>query len=415
MRKKIFATISCLLLFLVWASTCNIWVASYEDLRVMPGLPQGIPTEPESSDPVLKEVTTEGDDAEGYNTIYVLVFGDEEERAVTRHSLTWDEYAAKQLERGDEFLVEYFGIDIRILGFENWDSDDSLNSMEDLWYELESETSQYLNQRYVGEWWTDNVDAIVGITSQVDPQPAGLAPNPSQLDDGRIFTLLNWQVHWADDNLVQHEFSHLYYAPDHYSDCCAMAYHEHFRLWIVEDSIWWVCNYVDCGYLTYHWCGSCYTLIQSNADIYVGGGCPILSVYNGTGYFEEGLLDIHNPDAKDIIEDLVLSCTPIPMEHRFLMRLTEHNRTHSYIDQVRLVAIYYGMEIQLPLVSAVHSAEGNVLWELLLSDDVRADLWGAEHNNGTSEYIDLKFVALEGLEFEDFHFIIEGHNFEFEK
>ncbi len=116
MRRKIFAAMFCLLLFPVLASTSNIRAADREDLKVMPGLPQGIPTEPESPDPVLEEVTTEGDDAEGDNTIFVLVFGDEEERAVTRNSLTWKEYAAKQLERGDEKLVQYYGIDIRILG-----------------------------------------------------------------------------------------------------------------------------------------------------------------------------------------------------------------------------------------------------------------------------------------------------------
>ena len=141
------------------------------------------------------------------------------------------------------------------------------------------------------------------------------------------------------------------------------------------------------------------------------GGCPMLSVYDGTEYVEEGLLDIHNPDEEDVITSHNLTTTPESVEHRYLMRLTEHNQTHSHIDQVQLYATLNNeTEIKLPLVSAVHSKDGDVLQELLLSDDVRADTLGADHNNGTSEYIDLKFVAPEGLEIEEFTFIIEGYN-----
>lgn len=142
-----------------------------------------------------------------------------------------------------------------------------------------------------------------------------------------------------------------------------------------------------------------------------GGGCPILLIYGGTGYVEEGLLDIHNPDGIDVIASQVLIHTLEPVEHRYLLRLTEHEQTHSHIDRVQLFAtLKNGMEIKLPLVSAFHSEDGDVKQELLLSDDVRADTLGADHNNGTSEYIDLKFVAPDGLEIQQFTFIIEGHN-----
>jgi len=140
----------------------------------------------------------EGGEAEGTNPLYVLVFGDEEERMQQYvylgspfNYMSWDEYAGGQLERGDDALVANYGIDIRILGFEEWDSDDSLTTMEELWYELEGDTEQYLNQIYYGEWWSDIVDAIIGITHQVDPNPiAGLSPGSEYLDQGRIFTLL---------------------------------------------------------------------------------------------------------------------------------------------------------------------------------------------------------------------------------
>ena len=142
-----------------------------------------------------------------------------------------------------------------------------------------------------------------------------------------------------------------------------------------------------------------------------GGGCPILSVYNGTGYVEEGLLDIHNPDGIDQITSHVLIHTPEPTEHRYLLRLTEHPQTYSHLDQVQLFAILTnGTEVKLPLVSVIHSEYGNVKQELLVSDDVRAVMLGENWNNGTSQYIDLKFAAPDELEIQQFTFIIEGYN-----
>jgi hypothetical protein len=72
----------------------------------------------------------EVDDVKASHPIYVLVFGDEEEREVHRKIAVdgwpqpWYQYAGFQLERGDEALINNFGIDIRILGFLEWDSDD---------------------------------------------------------------------------------------------------------------------------------------------------------------------------------------------------------------------------------------------------------------------------------------------------
>jgi len=142
-----------------------------------------------------------------------------------------------------------------------------------------------------------------------------------------------------------------------------------------------------------------------------GGGCPILSVYDETEYALEGLLDIHNPDGIDVIASHVLIHTPEPVEHRYLLRLTEHPQTYSHIDQVRLFAMLTnGTIVKLPLVSAVHSEDGNVKQKLLVSDDVRTVMLGENWNNGTSQYIDLKFVAPGEFEIETFTFIIEGHN-----
>jgi len=153
---------------------------------------------------------------------------------------------------------------------------------------------------------------------------------------------------------------------------------------------------------------------SSSLTVYIssgGGGCPILSVYDGTGYALEGLLDIHNPDGIDVVASHVLIHTPEPVENRYLLRLTEHPQTYSHLDQVQLFAMLTnGTEVKLPLVSAIHSEYGNVKQKLLISDDVRAVMLGEDWNNDTSQYIDLKFVAPDELEIETFTFIIEGHN-----
>jgi len=143
-----------------------------------------------------------------------------------------------------------------------------------------------------------------------------------------------------------------------------------------------------------------------------GGGCPILSVWNGTDYFEEGLLNIHNSDGIDVVYQHTLVSTPQSVNGAYLMRLTEHHQTHSYIDQVKLYAILEdGTMKRLPLIYAHHSEDGNVLPQLLFSDEWKTDTLGADHNNGTSQSIDLKFAALSpNLEVTGFMFQIEGNN-----
>jgi len=428
----------------------------------------------------------EVDDAEGNHPLYVLVFADEEERELP---LNWEEWAKLQLERGDEALVANFGIDIRILGFLEWDSNDSKTTMTGLWFDLESKTSQYLRQWYDGEWWSNYVDAIIGMTAQAtpdEPNIPGKAPGPEYLDQGRTFILVKWQGYWMDDNIVQHEISHLFYADDHWYTCCVMAGHTHSQTWIWEDGLWWVFNDIPCAYTAYSWCNDCFGVIEQNSGRYVlqtltisassggttipapgtytynygssvtvtpsatsgyvfscwlldggmyyqnpitvtmdadhtltayfsysgGGGCPILYVYNGTEYICEGLLDIHNPEGVDVVFEHTLVSTPQRVHGAYLFRLVEHPQTHSYIDQVKLYAILEDKSIvELPLIRARHSEYGNVLPQLLFSDDWKTDTLGANLNNGTSQSIDLKFLALPpNVKIIGFVFQIEGNN-----
>jgi len=142
-----------------------------------------------------------------------------------------------------------------------------------------------------------------------------------------------------------------------------------------------------------------------------GGGCPILSVYNGSEFIEEGLLDIHNPDGIDVVTTHELVTEPKFVKKRCFLRLTEHPLTISHIDKVELYGrLSNGLLIPLALKSALHSSLGNVLPELKFSDDNRVDVLGAIHNNGTSEFIDIEFKSISNHIFSGFTFIIEGNN-----
>lgn len=140
-----------------------------------------------------------------------------------------------------------------------------------------------------------------------------------------------------------------------------------------------------------------------------GDGCPRLSVYDGNNYVEEGFLDIHA--YSDVRRAYELTSKPKAMDDKYLLRLTEHPETISHIDQVQLYAVLANAsEMKLPLVSATHSNDGNVKQELLLSDNLRVIEKGAEHVDGSSEYIDLKFIAKPKLNIQEFIFTIEGYN-----
>ncbi len=279
-----------------------------EDLHVTYALPDSVPHEPMPENFTTEDYLnttnpysdlTSRQDAlnevgvpEGSRPLYVLVFVDEEERQ-TLHSgpleyeyYSWENWAKIQLERGDEGLVADFGIDIRILGFLSWNSNNSLTSMYYLWDQLEKDRQCFLRQWYNGTYWSNYVDAVIGITAQPtpddDPSIAGLSPPPTFLDEGKVCVLLKWQVYWADDNLVQHEVSHLFYADDHDDPpCCRMSRTKHWCFYVFEDGYWGVWDSPPCGFITNSYCNSCLQTIQQNVGRY-----PIqvlnISVAHGT-------------------------------------------------------------------------------------------------------------------------------------
>lgn len=247
-------------------------------------------TNPYSDALTVQSAMDEVDNAEGTHPIYVLVFADEEERefwdptpdgsggedgndgGYDEGDEYWKAYAITQLERGDEALVAKFGIDIRIidlLSFDNlWKSDNNFDKMTQIFDDLISETHPFLGCYYSGTYWTAYVDAIVGITRQwTNDDAAALASNDTLKDKGLFFVLLRWQAYWADDNVVQHEFAHLFYADDHWNTnapCCVMTQsHYHYVTVLWEDGTPYVFYcYIMCAYLQYDWCSNCKEVIN---------------------------------------------------------------------------------------------------------------------------------------------------------
>ncbi|KKN53036.1 hypothetical protein LCGC14_0606660 [marine sediment metagenome] len=142
-----------------------------------------------------------------------------------------------------------------------------------------------------------------------------------------------------------------------------------------------------------------------------GGGCPFLSVFDGIEYIGEGLLDIHDATGVDKVIIHTLQTTPSQINNKIHIRLTEHPKTISHIDNVRLYGrLENGQWVSLHLKSAIHSATGEVRKLLWFSDDLKIKELGADHNNGVSETIDLEFVTDGEITFLEFRLIIEGNN-----
>ena len=138
------------------------------------------------------------------------------------------------------------------------------------------------------------------------------------------------------------------------------------------------------------------------------GGCPTLFVWNGSDFVDEGVLNIHSEPDVDVTLNHTLATIPARQSFVYTLKLSEiaygYNFSHSYIDQVKLYTTdNNGVTRQHLLVYASHSRYGNVLWQLLLSDDTRIETLKGDE-------ITLKFFAPPWINPKTFTFQIEGHN-----
>lgn len=141
-----------------------------------------------------------------------------------------------------------------------------------------------------------------------------------------------------------------------------------------------------------------------------GGGsepCPGLLVWNGSAYLPYGIINVHNPTGEDVVRQVSVSKQDVNIEnYTARLMLVEGwvglNFSESVIDQVRLYAVdCFGNRYLCPLVSAVHSREGNVLLPLLFSDDWRTQIL-------LHERIDLTFLTPYPT------WLVRGYTFEIE-
>jgi hypothetical protein len=141
-----------------------------------------------------------------------------------------------------------------------------------------------------------------------------------------------------------------------------------------------------------------------------GGGepCPTLFVWDGNDYVDYGVIDIHNPTGEDVVREVPVLAEDVSISnYKARFRLREGweglSYSESVVDQVKLYAVDdYGNRSLCPLIKAVHSEQGKVLSQLLLSDNVKVQML-------LLETIDLRFVV-PYQNVQSFTFIIEGCN-----
>lgn len=144
-----------------------------------------------------------------------------------------------------------------------------------------------------------------------------------------------------------------------------------------------------------------------------GGGegrCPTLFSWSGTDYTYYGVIPLHNASGYDVIKEVPVNASDVCVNnYQAQFRLREGwlglNSSESVIDQVRLYAVdAYGHRLFCPLANATHSRLGNVLLQLLFSDDWRAQMT-------LLETVDLRFVVpYPSFLVKGYVFVIEGCN-----
>ncbi len=134
-----------------------------------------------------------------------------------------------------------------------------------------------------------------------------------------------------------------------------------------------------------------------------GGGCPTLFVWNGAGYAEEGILDIHAES--DVTVQHEIQNTLALENGAYKLQLRELDNFTSHIDQVKLYAVDdEGKQHLCPLTYAYHNELGKVTWKLFFDDEKRVDLT-------PTQTIDLKFLpSIPYSQTVGFIFEINGYN-----
>lgn len=123
----------------------------------------------------------------------------------------------------DNFFIEKFGVDFIVTRFVAYDSDDSIRDARQLYYEAQNKIDK------------KNSELLLVFNGQYFGWYGGLAGGSTAM------VFYNFLISWfAEDNIVQHEMSHLFGAKDH---------NPGFLHWCVQSYFW--------GFFTHRWCGEC--------------------------------------------------------------------------------------------------------------------------------------------------------------
>ena len=128
----------------------------------------------------------------------------------------WKSEVVKAVELGDNAFEKEFKINFVVKEIGTWDSDDRVQTLLELFDEVRAEVNKGSN------------DVMVAFSDQVEPWPhPGYA---EALGDATIVVPVPF---WQTDNLLQHELSHLFGAPDHGNVAgirCIMSYYWSWRI-----------------------------------------------------------------------------------------------------------------------------------------------------------------------------------------
>jgi hypothetical protein len=200
--------------------------------------------------------------------ISVLVTADEEYRSKFPN---WKTKTYNLLENIDDYFIEKFGIDFVVTRFEQYYSDNSLSDARDLFSDVKSKVNK------------NDANIMIAFSAQYSGSIGGKA---ELCGDDVIIFYNPWHSWFSEDNVIQHELSHLFNAPDHnpgYFDWCVMSY-------------FW-CSF------THSWCDDCYHRIKQ--------------------YIDENLIDLGGPLEVNTDKDLYL-----PSEN---VTITIHNTAESVL------------------------------------------------------------------------------------
>jgi hypothetical protein len=191
---------------------------------------------------------------------WVTVAADEEFQKIeywvpTPEFLGWKDAAENIIERGDNALMEKIGLNLIVHEWLTWESGDGIRFINEL-------LNRAIDQ--IG-WKPARGRMLVVFTNQKDLNRAGYALRSQHA------VIVKPQAYWADDNLLQHEVSHIVGARDHPIDQdidCVMSYYLTPVGVIYEDG-WWFLVYRDVprGYVTEEYCSDCYPLMWGNVTL----------------------------------------------------------------------------------------------------------------------------------------------------